>query len=199
MSRLLTVVNERKRLRSQYRAHLEDEYIRKAKEREMNEFMAKREQMAAAGEVKLPMTDIEVTQLLKRRAQEKQDKLKEARSKITAATQSGESTVAPLLEEKDLDFLAQTKVEQLTQKDILKMYVGNWAQLDLRQRRRVMGYVQAQRAQHAKQIFIKELSAIGRKMDRQTKQEGNQDALLAKSLIKGKKDPLKLKLEQITL
>ena len=69
-----------------------------------------------------------------------------------------------MLESQDLDFLAQTKV-QLTQRDILKMYVGNWAQLDLKQRRKVMGYVQAQRAKHAKQIFIKELSAIGRKMD----------------------------------
>ena len=45
------------------------------------------------------------------------------------------------------------------------MYVGNWTQLDLRQRRKVMGYVQAQRAKHAKQIFLKELSAIGRKME----------------------------------
>ena len=79
------------------------------------------------------------------------------------------------------------------------MYVGNWAQLDLRQRRKVMGYVQAQRAKHAKQIFLKELSAIGRKMEHQTKRGGNTDALEAKSRIKGKKDPLKLKLEQITL
>ena len=104
--------------------------------------------------------------------------------------------MAPLLEEQDLDFLAQTKVK-LTQRDILKMYVGNWAQLDLRQRRKVMGYVQAQRAKHAKQIFLKELSAIGRKMDRQIK-SGESDALIAKSRVKGKKDPLKLKLEQIS-
>lgn len=34
MSRLLTVVNERKRLRAQYRIHLEDEYIKKCKDRE---------------------------------------------------------------------------------------------------------------------------------------------------------------------
>jgi hypothetical protein len=47
-----------------------------------------------------------------------------------------------MLEDTDLDFLAQTKVK-LSQRDILKMYVGNWAQLDLRQRRKVMGYVQA--------------------------------------------------------
>ena len=72
------------------------------------------------------------------------------------------------------------------------MYVGNWAQLDLKQRRKVMGHVQAQRAKHAKQIFLKELSGIGRKMQ-------NQDALAAKSRIKGQKDPLKLKLEQISI
>lgn len=43
MARLLTVTNERRRLRSQYRMHLEDEYIKKIKEREFNEFMAKRD------------------------------------------------------------------------------------------------------------------------------------------------------------
>jgi hypothetical protein len=35
-------------------------------------------------------------------------------------------------------------------------------------------------------------------MDKQTKGE-NQDALMAKSRVKGKKDPLKIKLEQIAL
>lgn len=45
------------------------------------------------------------------------------------------------------------------------MYVGNWASLDLRQRRKVMAYVQAQRSKHAKEIFLKELSALGRKME----------------------------------
>ena len=49
MARLLTVVNERKRLRSLYRAHLEDQYIAKMKEREMNEFLAKRDRAAASG------------------------------------------------------------------------------------------------------------------------------------------------------
>lgn len=61
-----------------------------------------------------------------------------------------------------------------------------------------MGYVQAQRAKHAKQIFLKELAGIGRKMDRQTK-SGMSDAAVAKSRVKGKKDPLKLKLEQICM
>ena len=65
MARLLTVVNERKRLRSQYRIFLEDEYIRKVKEREMNEFLANRDRMAAKGWRNLPMTPDEVKTLLK--------------------------------------------------------------------------------------------------------------------------------------
>ena len=77
------------------------------------------------------------------------------------------------------------------------MYVGNWAELELKQRRKLMGYIQAQRSKHAKQIFLKELSAIGRKLDRQTKTD-NSDALIANSRLKGKKDPLKLRLEAIT-
>jgi DNA primase catalytic subunit len=74
------------------------------------------------------------------------------------------------------------------------MYVGNWASLDLRQRRKVMGYVQAQRSKHAQEIFLKELSALGRKMDKHSA-----DATIENSRIMGKKDPLKIKLESITL
>jgi hypothetical protein len=55
-ARLLTIVNERKRLRSLYRAHLEDQYISKIKERELNEFLAKRDRAASKGEKNLPMT-----------------------------------------------------------------------------------------------------------------------------------------------
>ena len=102
--------------------------------------------------------------MLKRKEEKKQAELAAARESITKSTKDGQGTVAPLLDDQDLDFLAQAKVK-LSQRDILKMYVGNWTQLDLRQRRKVMGYVQAQRAKHAKQIFLKELSAIGRKME----------------------------------
>ena len=40
---------------------------------------------------------------------------------------------------------------------------------------------------------MKELSALGRKLEQES-----QDATLANSRVKGKKDPLKLKLEAIT-
>lgn len=72
------------------------------------------------------------------------------------------------------------------------MYVKNWGELDLRQRRKVMAHIQAQRAMHAKEVFLKELAAIGRKLSKQT------EAKDEKSRIKNKKDPLKLRLEGIT-
>lgn len=43
MARLLTVVNERKRLRAQYRAHLEDEYIKARKAEEERAMLDQRE------------------------------------------------------------------------------------------------------------------------------------------------------------
>jgi hypothetical protein len=51
-----------------------------------------------------------------------------------------DSTVAPDLGEKDVEFLATTKVK-LSQNEILAMYVGNWKDLNLKQRRKVMAYV----------------------------------------------------------
>ena len=54
-----------------------------------------------------------------------------------------------MINQQDLDFVASTKV-QLGQKDLLRMYVGNWTELNLKQRRQVFGYIQAQRSKHAK-------------------------------------------------
>lgn len=73
------------------------------------------------------------------------------------------------------------------------MYVKNHHDLDLKQRRQVYAKLQRERSIHAKEIFLKELSALGRKM---RSQEFAKDEM---SRIKNKKDPLKLKLEQLTL
>ncbi len=40
MARLLTVVNERKKLRNEYRKHLEDEYIAQKKSEELEQLRA---------------------------------------------------------------------------------------------------------------------------------------------------------------
>ena len=39
MSRLLTVVNERKKVRSLFRAHLEDQYIKERKQEDLKKFL----------------------------------------------------------------------------------------------------------------------------------------------------------------
>jgi hypothetical protein len=62
-----------------------------------------------------------------------------------------------------LNIVAQAKAK-LSQGDILRMYVRNWADMDLKHRRQVMGKVQSQRAMHAKEVFLKELASLGRKM-----------------------------------
>jgi hypothetical protein len=71
------------------------------------------------------------------------------------------------------------------------MFVGNWGELSLKQRRTVMGHVQAQRAMHAKKIFLKELATVGRRLNKTDQAEG------VKSIL-GKRDPLKVKLENIS-
>lgn len=104
MARLLTIVNERKKLRNQYRLYLEDQYIKKIKENEMNEFLAKRDKMAAAGNKNLPMTEKEVASMLKNKEKERMQQLVKAREEISKSKKDG--TLAPLLEDIDLDFLA---------------------------------------------------------------------------------------------
>ena len=55
MARLLTVVNERKKLRNEYRRHLEDEYIAKKKEEEQAVIKAENEKLREQG-IKPPRT-----------------------------------------------------------------------------------------------------------------------------------------------
>lgn len=90
----------------------------------------------------MPMTPEEVRVMLRARSEQKKEKLIAERESIVAQVEEGKSTLAPNLTKDDINFLATTRVK-LSQNEILKMYVGNWASLDLKQRRKVMGYVQA--------------------------------------------------------
>lgn len=67
MARLLTIVNERKRLRSEYRRYLENQYIAKKKGQEEQAFLDHREDLRAQGETALPMTPAEVREMLQAR------------------------------------------------------------------------------------------------------------------------------------
>lgn len=49
---------------------------------------------------------------------------------------------SPTLTEGDVEFVSQNRVK-MSQKDILKKHVSNWADLDLKQRRKVMAHIQS--------------------------------------------------------
>jgi len=74
MARLLTIVNERKKLRNEYRRHLEDEYIERQKK-------AEQESLNAEGKEKV-LNEEEVKELLIKRSAKKQEALKIALEQI---------------------------------------------------------------------------------------------------------------------
>lgn len=65
MSRLLTVVNERKKIRSEYRKTLEDSYIELKKNEEKETIKAHYEKLREQG-IKTPLTEDEEKALLKK-------------------------------------------------------------------------------------------------------------------------------------
>ena len=68
MARLLTVTNERKKLRNEYRKHLEDNYISMKKKQEEDLWIAQRDAAREKGEpLGQQMTPAEVKDMLERR------------------------------------------------------------------------------------------------------------------------------------
>jgi len=70
MSRLLTVVNERKKLRNEYRAYLEDEYIAECKAAEAAQLQADLDARREKGE-KTPLTPLEIKEMLRSKSEKK--------------------------------------------------------------------------------------------------------------------------------
>jgi hypothetical protein len=64
MARLLTIVNERKKLRNEYRKYLEDQYIEKKKGEEKEELLKKIEEMREQG-LKPPKTEEDIKEMIK--------------------------------------------------------------------------------------------------------------------------------------
>lgn len=77
MARLLTVVNERKKLRNEYRRHLEDEYIARKKAEEEAALQAENDKLREQG-IKPPQTPQELKEKLQKKAAAKQEALKVA-------------------------------------------------------------------------------------------------------------------------
>jgi hypothetical protein len=77
MARLLTVVNERKKLRNEYRKHLEDEYIAKKKAEEKASIDAENAALRQKG-INTPRTEEEVKEVLAKKAAKKKEALASA-------------------------------------------------------------------------------------------------------------------------
>ena len=110
MARLLTVVNERKKLRSEYRQHLEDEYISQKKQEELDLFIAEREISKMNG-VPFVQTPQEMLEGIQKRDKRNQDTIDLIRNKIQkqanrASKASGKSTALDF-NKTDMKLLAQ--------------------------------------------------------------------------------------------
>ena len=138
MARLLTVVNERKKLRSEYRRHLEDQYIAKCKAAEAEQLQADLDARRESGE-KTPLTPLELKDMLRSRSEQKQQKISTIQEDLIERFESSAER-APLLDTSDIAFMAQSQVK-LSQRDILGMHVKNPGSLTLKQRRQVMGHI----------------------------------------------------------
>ena len=93
MARLLTVVNERKKMRNEYRKHLEDEYIAKKK---AEEFAEQRAAAEKAG-VKPPPTPEELRTMLNARFEKKQKSIEKKASEMKEKVEKGDTAFSPLL------------------------------------------------------------------------------------------------------
>ena len=70
----------------------------------------------------------------------------------------------PGIEKGDINFLAKSS-QKMKQREILSTHVKNWKELDLKNRRKVVSHIQAKRAMHAKEVFLKELAAVGKTLN----------------------------------
>lgn len=132
MSRLLTIVNERKKLRNEYRKVLEDEYINLKKKEEKVAEVERIEKLREQG-IKTEFTEEENIQRIKKKNEAIKLRLSKSLDSLKS-TANSEDTATASIQEVDLKLISQTK-NRLSQKEILKMYVKNYSELDLKQRR----------------------------------------------------------------
>lgn len=185
MARLKTVLKERKLVRDAYRQHLEDEYVQA--QRQEFEKQTKEAEEKEAKEPYVPKITFDLLRAkyadLKRgvdnldyikKAAEfdiKKKELKaylnakydykskkEAGSEVTQGERKEEGFKSGIIEQLNSGNL------KITQEEVLRSHIKNWRMLDLKQRRIVLGALNARRARDAKSEFLKELNLLGQKI-----------------------------------
>ncbi|EAR89581.2 39-S ribosomal protein L47 (macronuclear) [Tetrahymena thermophila SB210] len=187
MARLLTVVNERKQIRENYRKHLEEEYV--AKQREQYEKLLQEEQEKNKYQAYVPeltqkvlrakyrdlKRGIDNTDYIKQAAeieqsraqlkQELEEKYDYKNKKLVDANQEveDENSVIRSFSSGFLKQLEEGRVK-ISQEEVLRSHVKNWKMLNMKQRRVVLNFINARRARDAKSEFLKELNVFAQKV-----------------------------------
>eukprot|EP01016_Furgasonia_blochmanni_P031845 TRINITY_DN3286_c0_g2_i1.p1 TRINITY_DN3286_c0_g2~~TRINITY_DN3286_c0_g2_i1.p1 ORF type:complete len:277 (+),score=54.39 TRINITY_DN3286_c0_g2_i1:103-933(+) len=189
MARLLTVVNERKKVREEYRRHLEEEYLEKKRAEYMKQLRADEE--AKNNQVRVPQITAELLRAKYRdlkRSVDNLDYIKEAvegeirkevlkkdlderfdykKKRVVAADEQ-----VPAAEEGNVIRKFESGIEEqlrtgrlkISQEEVLRSHVRNWRMLNLRQKRILLGFINARRAKDAREEFLKELDLLGQKI-----------------------------------
>jgi large subunit ribosomal protein L47 len=188
MAKIQTVVTERKKVCEEYRKHLEEEYIQK--QRQIYEQKVLEEEKAKELEPKVP----EITFNLLRakyhdlkRGIDNTDYIKKA-----LEIEAGKAQLKKYLDE-TYDYKNKKVVKnpeeaqpndpnvilgfksgileqlntgryKLSQEEVLRSHVRNWKMLDLKQKRQVLGMINARRARDARSEFMKEINLLGQKL-----------------------------------
>ena len=105
MARLLTIVNERKKLRNEYRRHLEDEYIALKKSEEQALIKAESDKLKEQG-IKPPLTHEELKEVLEKKAAKKKEPLETSFETLKAKFAKEDTANSPLLSESDLRLIS---------------------------------------------------------------------------------------------
>jgi len=139
MARLKSVISERKILIGKFTELLEDQYIAECKEKEKMENAEKNANK-----------------------EKKRKEKREIPEPLVGNTE--ELAKKSVLNIDEIDFIKHIE-KQAPQKDLLKRYVKNWKELRPRERRIALGKINAARSDQAKEILMKEMYAIKRKLD----------------------------------
>ena len=189
MARLLTVINERKKICEDYRKQLEDEYIekqRKVYEEKLAEDGKKKENEPYVPQITRQLIQAkyrdlkrgidntnyikEAIQIEKAKSDLKQslfEKYDYKNKKIAKIDEKiDESQKGSVIKEFKSGIKEQIGSEnyKISQEEVLRSHIKNWKMLNLKQRRIVLGFLNARRSTDAKSEFLKELNLLGQKL-----------------------------------
>lgn len=189
MSRLATVISERKKICEDYRKQLEDEYIMKQRKK-YDEALAV-EAKEKENEPKVPEISRQLIQAkykdlkrgvdnvdyikeavqrennkieLKKQLDEKYDYKKKKIVKLDEKIEPNQKDSVIKQFKSGFDEQITNENYKISQEEVLRSHVKNWKMLNLKQRRVVLGFLNARRAKDAKAEFLKELNLLGQKI-----------------------------------